>query len=80
MDQAGKIKNEDLNDGRWAGDRIAVIGDYAQVDDLPMMWDAANIYNLCHEYGDQCGGDGCIADSSSHYLDISDMIIVEPFN
>ena len=23
MEQAGKIKNEDLNDGRWAGDRKA---------------------------------------------------------
>ena len=72
-DFIGEDKNHMI--GRWAGDRIAIVGDYAIADNLPMMWDAANIYNLCHEYGDQCGGDGCIADSSSHYLDISDMII-----
>ena len=61
--------------GRWAGDRIAVVGDYAESTDLPMMWDAANIYSLCHEYGDQCGGDGCTADISSHYFDITDIVI-----
>ena len=61
--------------GRWAGDRIAIVGDYAESTDLPMMWDAANIYSLCHEYGDQCGGDGCTADTSSHYFDITDMVI-----
>ena len=71
------IGSEDKNHmiGRWAGDRIAIVGDYAQVDSLPMMWGAENIYNLCHDYSSQCIADECIADASSHYLDISDMII-----
>ena len=69
----GTYPNEMI--GRWAGDRVVVIGDYATADDLPMMWDAKNIYLLCHNYGDECGGDGCTADVSRHYLDISDMII-----
>lgn len=61
--------------GRWAGDRIAIVGDYATADDLPMMWDAENIYQLCHSYRTDCDEYGCTADVSSHYLDISDMII-----
>ena len=71
------IGSEDKNHmiGRWAGDRIAIVGDYAQVDDLPMMWGAENIYHLCHEYSSHCEEYECTADSSSHYLDISDMII-----
>ena len=27
--------------GRWHGDRVAVIGDYAELGDLPDVWDAA---------------------------------------
>ena len=72
-DFIGEDKNEMI--GRWAGDRIAIVGDYAMSDDLPMLWGAANIYQLCHDCGDQCGADGCTANVSSHYLDISDMII-----
>ena len=72
-DFIGEDKNKMI--GRWAGDRIAIVGDYAQVDDLPMMWGAENIFTLCHDYGSQCIADECIADASSHYLDISDMII-----
>jgi len=34
--------------GRWAGDRIAVVGDYAELSDLPMMFGADTIYQLCH--------------------------------
>lgn len=34
--------------GRWAGDRIAFIGDYAELGDLPREEDDANIiYDLC---------------------------------
>ena len=72
-DFLGEDKNRMI--GRWAGDRIAIVGDYAQVDDLPMMWGAENIYHLCHEYSSHCEEYECTADSSSHYLDISDMII-----
>ena len=61
--------------GRWAGDRIAVIGDYAQLDDLPMMFGADTIYSLCHTYDKECAEWGCIADMSSQYFDITDLII-----
>ena len=61
--------------GRWAGDRIAVVGDYALADDLPMMFAADSIYGLCHSYQVECPEWGCVADASSHYLDITDLII-----
>jgi hypothetical protein len=36
--------------GRWAGDRIAVIGDYAEDSDLPdSPVPAGIIYSLCHD-------------------------------
>jgi hypothetical protein len=37
--------------GRWVGDRIAVIGDYAQDDDIPGEWEhpISSIYSLCDE-------------------------------
>lgn len=35
--------------GRWAGDRVAVVGDYAEDDDLPgSEIPASVIYTLCH--------------------------------
>jgi len=60
--------------GRWAGDRVAVIGDYAEATDLPMLWDAANIYKMCHSLS-ECEDYECTSDAPSHYLDISDMVI-----
>lgn len=33
--------------GRWAGDRIAIVGDYAEDSDLPEEFEASTIYNLC---------------------------------
>ncbi len=33
--------------GRWAGDRIAIVGDYAKRDDLPPEDNADLIYHLC---------------------------------
>lgn len=35
--------------GRWAGDRIAMVGDYSEREDLPPQHDADLIYALCHE-------------------------------
>jgi hypothetical protein len=32
--------------GSWAGDRLAIIGDYAEADDLPDE-DAAELYDDC---------------------------------
>ena len=47
--------------GRWAGDRIAVVGDYAEDNDIvPSGYDpASRIYNLCSE---------------ENYLDITDLV------
>jgi hypothetical protein len=39
--------------GRWSGDRIAIIGDYAEVDDIQGAVDAKHIYeSLTDEYTD----------------------------
>lgn len=37
--------------GRWAGDRIALIGDYSEPDDLPGI-DASKIYSQCDQDGE----------------------------
>lgn len=37
--------------GRWAGDRIALIGDYADESDLPAEFEAEKIYERCGEPG-----------------------------
>lgn len=33
--------------GRWAGDRIAIVGDYAMDEDLPAEFKASTIYSSC---------------------------------
>ena len=33
--------------GRWAGDRIALVGDYAERSDLPDEFQAEHIYDKC---------------------------------
>ena len=38
--------------GRWAGDRIAFVGDYAEADDLAPECDADLIYHLCDDEDD----------------------------
>lgn len=45
----GDYRQEDPNGivGRWAGDRIALIGDYAKLEDLPEEFDADLVYDLC---------------------------------
>ena len=69
------LDNENHLIGRWAGDRLAVVGDYSEPDDLPMMFQAQSIYGLCHTYPLDCTDNQCTADISSHYLDITDMLI-----
>jgi len=39
--------DEEVVVGRWAGDRIALVGDYAGRDDLPAEFNADLIYSLC---------------------------------
>lgn len=48
--------------GSWGGDRIAVIGDYAEPDDLAGC-DAAQVYSLCQE-----------GDEADLYEDITDAL------
>ena len=35
--------------GRWHGDRIAVVGDYAEDSDLPVEFQASTIFKRCTE-------------------------------
>lgn len=47
----GDLKASEVNGekviGRWAGDRIALVGDYAERSDLPARDNADLIYSLC---------------------------------
>jgi hypothetical protein len=40
-----------LTIGRWAGDRIALVGDYAEDSDLPAEFEASKIFGECDEGG-----------------------------
>lgn len=48
--------------GRWAGDRIALVGDYAKDTDLGQAWHASTIYGKCDE------------EAPDHWLDITDDV------
>ncbi len=37
--------------GRWAGDKIALVGDYAEDSDLAAVYQASTIYGECKEGG-----------------------------
>jgi len=39
--------------GRWAGNRIALVGDYAEIDDLPKEDNADLIYGFCRSGTDE---------------------------
>lgn len=55
--------------GRWAGDRIAVVGDYADDGDLAPEHRAGTIYGLCRE-----GGCPRVQDNEG-FTDISDDVL-----
>ena len=62
--------------GRWAGDRIALIGDYAEENDLPNV-DASKIYMLCSTEEDELEKypedyEGISKDDL--YTDVTDMV------
>jgi hypothetical protein len=38
-----------LTIGRWAGDRVALVGDYADDGDLPAEFEASKIYGKCSD-------------------------------
>jgi hypothetical protein len=47
QDEYTKIAKETI--GRWAGNRIAFVGDYAEDTDLPAKFEASKIYDRCTE-------------------------------
>jgi len=54
--------------GRWAGDRIAVVGDYAEDSDLEPEDDANQIYSKCGERDDSA------IQVEEYYTDITDDV------
>jgi hypothetical protein len=48
--------------GRWAGDRIAIVGDYAEPEDLAPEHEAELIYDLC-------GSPGEVLEQAAHLAD-----------
>lgn len=51
--------------GRWAGQRVAIVGDYAEDSDLPAEFMASTIYAECREDTD---------DRKGKYRDITDLV------
>ena len=35
--------------GRWAGDRVMIVGDYTEDEDLPANFMASQLYSLAHD-------------------------------
>ena len=62
----GDFPNDDGTfKGRWHGDRVAVVGDYAEIRDLPEAWHAAfvdheyngethKVFNMARDANDDC--------------------------
>ena len=46
-----ELTDDSIIIGRWAGDRIALVGDYAEDGDLPEEFQASTIYGECEEGG-----------------------------
>jgi len=46
----GDLKEAEIV-GRWAGDRIALVGDYAEDSDLAAEFEASKIYGQCNRGG-----------------------------
>jgi len=46
--------------GRWAGDRVALVGDYAEDSDLPAEFQASSIYKKCR---------------SGEWTDVTEMVL-----
>lgn len=71
--------------GRWAGDRIALVGDYAEPGDLAPEHEAHRIYDLCQSPEDirdqvaslrssDAEAEARALEASKPYTDISDMV------
>ena len=55
--------------GRWAGDRVALVGNYAEDSDLPKRFKASKIYGKCPRIEDGS------APAKGDYLDITDDVV-----
>jgi len=53
INEPADLATQSIHLGSWAGDRLAIIGDYAEADDLPNE-DAEAIYNQI--FGDEADG------------------------
>lgn len=54
--------------GRWAGDRIALVGDYAEDSDLSPEHQASTIYGRCEDDGDYADVSADVAVVIEHEL------------
>lgn len=73
--------------GRWAGDRIALVGDYAEIGDLAEKHQAHLIYDLCNTEKERrvqvkylrsegrSESRGNELEKATLYTDISDMVV-----
>lgn len=55
--------------GRWAGDRIALVGDYAENSDLSEEWEASKIYDRCQAETKQLTNDSPDEPNRCSYMD-----------
>jgi hypothetical protein len=55
--------------GRWAGDRIALVGDYAEDSDLAPEHKASTIYDRCHAETETRYADAPIEGRYGHWID-----------
>jgi hypothetical protein len=55
--------------GRWAGDRIAFVGDYAEDTDLPAEFDAGSIYGQTIDGGSYTDITALVAQVIEHEMD-----------
>lgn len=68
LDNDGEIARRTI--GRWAGDQIAIVGDYAERSDLPAKFKADSIYSRCRPHEDGCE----IKGKHDHYTDVTDDV------
>ncbi len=54
--------------GRWAGDRIAVVGDYAENSDLAEEHEASTIYNRCKATTETAYADHEVRDTFGYWV------------
>ena len=55
--------------GRWAGDRLAIVGDYGEVGDLPDDLDGGEIYGLCYSYNPEYAEGRSMEEDRQHVID-----------